>query len=266
MSLRSELDFRFGTSTDGGFGENGIAGGGAGVEADFDLLRITGDEGEPGVGRGDRQFAPAAVHEDGEFDAARPAMVEKLVERGLHRAAGVEDIVHKDDSRAIHVVRDDGRRKFLGDGVAADVVAVKRDVDRAGARSKARFFQLRGEALGEDDAAVGYPQEQQAGGFPVALGDGGSDPGDRLVDRFGVVLRRWGHEPKVLRAGMGAVQRKGANGVIKRSETGKTDQDFQPRRPRRPRRDAKSDQGIYSHGFHGLTRIIPKAGLTTNGH
>ena len=114
-----------------------------------------------------------------------------------------------DLDRAIDIVGDDSRGKFLRDGVAADVVAMKRDVDGAEAGREAGFFQRRRQALGEDDAAIGDAEQQEAFALPVALRDAGSHARDRLGDRFGVVLRGWGHEPKVLRAGAGLVQRKG---------------------------------------------------------
>jgi hypothetical protein len=136
-------------------------------------------------------------------------VVEELVEGGFHGAAGVEHVVHEDHGRAVDVVRDDGRRKFLRDRVAADVVAVERDVDRAGAGPEAGLFKAGGETGGEDDAAVGDAEEQEAIGRGVPGGNGGSNARDGLVDRLGVVLQRCGHEPKVLRGGTGAVERKG---------------------------------------------------------
>mgnify|MGYP000213912938 CR=1 FL=1 len=101
------------------------------------------------------QAAAAAVNEDGQLDAGGAAVVEEFVEGGLHGAAGVEHVVHEDHGGAVDVVRDDGRREFLGDRIAADVVAVEGDVDRARAGVEAGLFQAGGEAGGEDDAAVG---------------------------------------------------------------------------------------------------------------
>ena len=62
-------------------------------------------------------------------------MVEEFVERGLHGAAGEEHVVHEDDRGAVDVGGNVGRREFLRDGVAADVVAVKGDIERAAAFS-----------------------------------------------------------------------------------------------------------------------------------
>ena len=45
----------------------------------------------------DRQLAPAAVDQHGELDARRPAVVEQLVHRRAHRAAGVEHVVDEQE-------------------------------------------------------------------------------------------------------------------------------------------------------------------------
>ena len=68
-------------------------------------------------------------------------MVEELVESGLDGPAGMKDVVDEDDGRAIDVEGDKGRRLLLGDRVAADVVAVEGDVDRAGGGLEAGPFQ-----------------------------------------------------------------------------------------------------------------------------
>ena len=81
--------------------------------------------------------------------------------------------------------------------------------DRARAGLEARLFQGGGEPGGKDEAAVGDAEEEEAFGARVAAGDGGSNAFDRLLDRFGVVLRGCGHEPKVVGGGAGLVQRKG---------------------------------------------------------
>ena len=47
----------------------------------------------------DRQLAVAAVGDDGELDARRPAVVEERLDRGADRAAGVEDVVDEDAGR-----------------------------------------------------------------------------------------------------------------------------------------------------------------------
>ena len=47
----------------------------------------------------DRQLAVAAVDEDRELHARRPAVVEERVDRRADRAARVEDVVDEDDRR-----------------------------------------------------------------------------------------------------------------------------------------------------------------------
>src|SRR5438874_4102616 len=47
--------------------------------------------------RADRQLAAAAIGEHDERDVRRPAVVEKLVHRRAHRAAGVEHVVHQQE-------------------------------------------------------------------------------------------------------------------------------------------------------------------------
>ena len=93
--------------------------------------------------------------------------------------------------------------------MAADVVAVKGDVDGAEAGLETGLLQEDGQAAGERDAAVGDAEKEQAGGTGVPLGQGGSNAPDGLFDRWGVVLRGCGHEPKFLRTGAVLVQRKG---------------------------------------------------------
>src|SRR5882724_11374892 len=58
--------------------------------------------------RADRQLAPATVGQDDERDARRPPIVEKLVHRRAHRAAGIEHVVDQQDLAAAHVERNLG--------------------------------------------------------------------------------------------------------------------------------------------------------------
>ncbi len=50
----------------------------------------------------------AAVHEDRELHARRPAAVEERLDRGADRPPGVEDVVDQDDGRAFDVERQVG--------------------------------------------------------------------------------------------------------------------------------------------------------------
>src|SRR5688572_4129629 len=58
--------------------------------------------------RGDRQLAPAPVHEGGELHARRPAVVEQLVQSRPYGAAGVEHVVDQDQLAALDFERDLG--------------------------------------------------------------------------------------------------------------------------------------------------------------
>ena len=69
--------------------------------------------------------------------------------------------------------------------------------------------------VGEDDAAIGDAEQEQAGGLAVPADNGGNDGANGLVDRFGVVLRWCGHEPKVLRGGVGASSAKAKTPLIR---------------------------------------------------
>src|SRR5438093_52689 len=80
-----------------------------------------GGGGEGDVVGGDGPEPAAAVDQRGEFDCGRAAMIEQLVERRLHRAAGKQDIVHENDGGAIHIGGDVRGKKFLRDRIPADV-------------------------------------------------------------------------------------------------------------------------------------------------
>ncbi len=81
----------------------------------------------------DRELAVAAVREHGQLNPRRPAVVEEGVDRGPHRAAGVEHVVDKDDRppREVEVevgVVDD---RCVARLAPLDVVAVEGDVEVA---------------------------------------------------------------------------------------------------------------------------------------
>lgn len=84
-------------------------------------------------------------------------MVEEFVERGVDGASGEEHVIDQDDVGVIHVKGDEGGGEFLGDGVTADVIAVKRDVDGAYLRG----FEAGSKAAGEFDAAIGNAEEDK---------------------------------------------------------------------------------------------------------
>ena len=86
------------------------------------------------VVRLDRQLAMAAVDEHDQLDGARPAEVDERVERGANRPAGVEHVVDQQDPPVVDRERNLGAAhdRLRPDGMAHQVVAVERDVERAG--------------------------------------------------------------------------------------------------------------------------------------
>ena len=73
----------------------------------------------------------AAVNQRRQLDSRRPAVVEDLVDRGTHGAAGVEDVVDDHDRLVVDAEVelggvDDGRAR-----PDAEVIAVEGDVDEA---------------------------------------------------------------------------------------------------------------------------------------
>lgn len=148
-----------------------------GVEVDDYFFVGGGGEGEGAVIGGEREAAAAAVDEDGELDDRGAAVIEKFVEGGFEGAAGEEDVVEEDDVGVGDVDREARGKKLLGDGMAADVVAVEGDVEGAGGEFKAG-----GEAAGELDTAVGNAHEEELGVVAVTGEDGESEPLDGGVE------------------------------------------------------------------------------------
>ena len=175
---------------------DGVAGRGVGVKGDDDFFISGRGEGEAGIVGGDGHEATAAVNEDGEFDFGGATVVEEFVEGSFHGATGEEDVVNEDDGGTVDVSGDVRRGKFLGDGVAADVVAVEGDVDgaRRGGELRVERCESRSEPLGEGDAAVGDAEEQEFFGGAVTGGNGGRELRDGSVYFLGADSLNGGHE------------------------------------------------------------------------
>ena len=137
----------------------------------------------------------AAVDEDGEFDFGGAAVVEEFVESGLDGAAGEKDIVDQDDVGAVDVGREHGGRELFGDGITADVVAVKGDVDDAGKGFEpgGEGGEAGGETVGEENAAVGDAEENQTRIGAVSGDDGLGDLIDGGVNVFSAESFGRGH-------------------------------------------------------------------------
>ena len=98
----------------------------------------------------------AAIDERDELNRARPAEVDERVERRANRPARVEHVVDEQDQPVVERERDFGPPddRLRPDGVAHQVVAVQRDVERAGRHVDAgKLPELRGEPLGDRHAA-----------------------------------------------------------------------------------------------------------------
>src|SRR5690349_563846 len=65
--------------------------------AHVDVLVPRGRQVLADVVRADRELAMTAVREHGELHPGGPAVVEQRLDRGAHRAAGEEDVVHDHD-------------------------------------------------------------------------------------------------------------------------------------------------------------------------
>lgn len=162
-----------------------IAGGFLIVEGDDDFLVGIRGEVQADVIGGNGEAVVPAVDEDGEFDFGGTAVVEQFIERGFDGAARKKHIVDEDDRGAIYVGGEDGWGELFRYGVAADIVAVKGDVEDARFRAE-----LSGEATGQGDAAIGDAEEQQFAVSRVPGRDGfgeGRDGGVNFVgtDDFG---------------------------------------------------------------------------------
>ena len=78
-----------------------------------------------------RQLPMSAVDQHGELHAARPAEVHQRVERGAHRAPGVEHVVDQHDLAVVERKADVGALHLRLLRRARQIVAVERDVDDA---------------------------------------------------------------------------------------------------------------------------------------
>ena len=134
----------------------------------------------------------AAVHQHGEPYRGGAADGAQRVERGTDGAPGVEHVVDQDDGPPVDPgARDPGGARGAG-GIAAQIVAVHRDVERAvevgevlplGAALGAR--DLLGQAAGERHAAMRDSEQDQVLGAVAALEDLVGDARQRPPDLVG---------------------------------------------------------------------------------
>ena len=106
----------------------------------------------------------AAVDEDGELDASRPAVLEERLDRGADRAAGVEDVVDEDAGHPAQVEVERGRvdDRLLGCPAAVSsrwkVMSTAPSADLL----PAPLLDQCGQPLGERDAAGVDADERDA--------------------------------------------------------------------------------------------------------
>src|SRR2546425_2801972 len=86
----------------------------------------------------DRQLPAAAVGEDHQRNARRAAVVEQLVHRSAHRAAGVKHVIDQQQIPAVDVEWNLGALRVVMQPAGVIVVAVERDVHQAERRSEER--------------------------------------------------------------------------------------------------------------------------------
>jgi hypothetical protein len=158
------------------------------MQRDDDILRFARDEIDSNVVGHERKTAAAAVDEDGELHLGWAAVIEKLVERRFYRAPRKEHIIDEDHGGAVNIGRNLGGGEFLGYRMAADVIPVERNIQRACAR--AEFL---GQPSGELHPAIGNPEQQQPGRIRVAGGDGITQPRNRSLDLRRTDRLRSGH-------------------------------------------------------------------------
>ncbi len=144
----------------------------------------------------DRQLAVAAVDEDRQLHARRPAILEQRVDRGADRAAGEEDVVDEDDrlpfEREVELgAADDGlRMKRRPTAAHEHVVAVEGDVDRADRDLDTRaLLDERAQAVRDRDAAGVDADERELIEIGIALDQLVRDPGEGALDGCGVEKR-----------------------------------------------------------------------------
>ena len=153
----------------GGAGDSDLADAVHFGQADAHPFVVTGQQVGADVIGPDRQFAMAAVHQDGQADRARAPQVAERIQRRPHRTPGVEHVVDQDDHGAVDGERDFGSAHRPG-GLTLQIVAVHRHVQRSD--RDARAFGLRdgpGQSGGQRDAAGRDAQQDQSGAAAVGL-------------------------------------------------------------------------------------------------
>jgi hypothetical protein len=133
------------------------------MEADLDAFVSRGGDVLADVVSLDGQFAMAAIDQDDQLNRLRPAEIDERIERRPRGAAGLEHVVHQDDDATVDGERDlRAPDQWLGsDLVAHQVVAIERDVERAGGDVVARnVLERAGDPPRQRDAAAAHAHER----------------------------------------------------------------------------------------------------------
>ena len=136
-----------------------------------------------------RQLAVSAVDEHDELNGPRAAEVDQRVERGANRPPGVEHIVNEQNHPVVDVEGNLGApdERLRADGLAHQVVAIQRDVERAGGHVGIRdAIELHGNPSRQRDAALADADERQVIDAAVALDNLVGDARERSRHAVGV--------------------------------------------------------------------------------
>ena len=152
-----------------------------GVQRDDDFFLLRSDEIDANVICRQWQSPAAAVYEHGKLHFRRPTMVKKLIECSLHRAARKQHIVDEDYVRPMDIPGNLGGREFFWNRMPADVVAMKRNIERSSTRGDAGLAcrQARAQTTRELNPAVRNSEQEERTTVPVTLSNGINEPLDR---------------------------------------------------------------------------------------
>ena len=149
--------------------------------------------------RADRKLPVAAIDQNRQLDARRPAKVHQRVERGADRPAREKHVIHEDHGLVgdIKIYACFANDRLVGN--ERQVVPVKVDVENA-AGDRFLFDGLDGqfEAVGKDNPAGADADQADILNALVALEDLVGDAGDRAPDLLRVHdLGNGGHRPPI---------------------------------------------------------------------
>jgi hypothetical protein len=119
-------------------------------------------------------------------------MIEQLIQRRFSGSARKKHVIDENNRRAIHVRGNVRGGKLLGDGILPDIIAVERNIQRAGSR----LGPLR-QPPGEFDATIRNPDEDQFLACRMPGGNGIRQPLDRGMYLLRADGLGRGHRPRL---------------------------------------------------------------------